>query len=528
LLGAQQVVPGDKLMLQRGAILSGKYRVDSVLGEGGMAVVYAVTHLRNTARLAVKVLHADSVRKGHIRARFVREGKVANSVHHPGAVQMIDDGIAEDGSPYLVMEHLQGLSVDEIGACAMPLSLALNIAYQVLDVLRAAHANGIIHRDIKPANLFVLRDGRVKVLDFGISRLHDGAEPFDSAATGSVMGTPFFMAPEQARAVTREIDPRTDLFAVGATLFTLISGKYLYAGDQSQQVMIEAATQQARSLGSVAPGTPQPVIDLVAKAVAFDSAERWQSAEAMQDAVGQVHEALCGPIAFENLGTLVLVHEFRRKSHAKFAGPVRRRRSSSSHSTPSPLSTTLPALAEVTRSRESFRDAPPPRSNSDRPSSRLSAGPPELAGWTGHVPTNAALKSRPAADTRLRFGLPFNQARVLRVGVLLVAMSIALFGVNRYQAAPPAAANRSKMAEVRPRLVDQRAPGVTATLATTAAVPTPMPPLPTAAAIPRTAASSKPVKHTRATKPTASAVAASVEHWKNESPTLVRSDEYFR
>ncbi|HEX2674280.1 MAG TPA: serine/threonine protein kinase, partial [Polyangiaceae bacterium] len=118
-------------MLQRGAVLSGKYRIDGVLGEGGMAIVYAVTHLRNTARLAVKVLHEASALKGNIRARFVREGKVANSVNHPGAVQMIDDGVAEDGSPYLVMEHLNGVSVDNLGSRAIPLNAALNIAYQV-------------------------------------------------------------------------------------------------------------------------------------------------------------------------------------------------------------------------------------------------------------------------------------------------------------------------------------------------------------------------------------------------------------
>ncbi|HYQ30849.1 MAG TPA: serine/threonine-protein kinase, partial [Polyangiaceae bacterium] len=344
-------------MLQRGAILSGKYRIDGVLGEGGMAVVYAVTHLRNTARLAVKVLHADSVLKGHVRARFVREGKVANSVNHPGAVQMIDDGVAEDGSPYLVMEHLNGVSVADIGSRAIALSAALNIAYQVLDVLRAAHENGIIHRDIKPANLFVLRNGRIKVLDFGISRLHDGADPFDSVASGSVMGTPFFMAPEQARADSGEVDARTDLFAVGATLFTLISGQYLYTGDDARQVMIQAATQPARSLASVASGMPQAVIDLVAKAVAYDLAARWESAEAMQAAVSELHEALYGPIGFDDLATLVLGREFRQKSHAKLAGPVRLRPPTSSGFDPSPLSTTLPAVADVTRSRESFRAA---------------------------------------------------------------------------------------------------------------------------------------------------------------------------
>jgi len=489
-------------MLQRGAILSGKYRIDSVLGEGGMAVVYAVTHLRNTARRAVKVLHADSVLKGHVRARFVREGKVANSVKHPGAVEMLDDGVTEDGSPYLVMEYLNGLCVDEIGARAMPLAAALNIAYQVLDVLRAAHTNGIIHRDIKPANLFVLRDGRVKVLDFGISRLHDGAEPFDSAA-GSVMGTPFFMAPEQARAVTPEIDARTDLFAVGATLFTLISGKYLHTGNEYEQVVIQASTQQARSLGSVAPGTPQAVIDLVAKAVAYDSAARWESAEAMQDAVREVHEALCGPITFEALGALVLVREFRQKSHVKFAGPVRRRRAASSSSVPSPLSTTLPAAADVTRSRESFRDAHAHQSNGAVPSSRLSAGPPELAGWTGHVPVKLEQKAEAATRTGSRFGRPFNRARALRLGLLLAALFTAIFGVNRYRTERPVAAARAALVSDVPSPAPVQRVVTANTPSSVSIAPAQPAPQPGARGVATAGPSSKPVSHPTATKSTA-------------------------
>jgi eukaryotic-like serine/threonine-protein kinase len=516
-------------MLQRGAILSGKYRVDSVLGEGGMAVVYAVTHLRTGARRAVKVLHADSMLKGHVRARFEREGKVAHSVKHPGAVEIFDDGVGEDGSPYLVMEHLDGLCADDIGARAMPLTAALSIAYQVLDVLRAAHANGIIHRDIKPANLFLLRDGRVKVLDFGISRLHDGGEPFDSATTGAVMGTPFFMAPEQARAVTREIDARTDLFGVGATLFTLISGKYLYTGDQSRQVMIQAATEQARSLGSVAPGTPQAVIDLVSKAVAYDSAARWQSAEAMQDAVRELHEALYGPIAFETLSTLVLVHEFRRKSHAKFSGPVRRcRRATSNGSTPSALSTTLPAVADVTRSRESFREAYAPRSNDQAPSSRISSGPPELAGWTGHVPVRAKQKAESATHTGSRFGRAVDRARVLRAGVLLAAVLTAFFGFSRYQSERHAAAVRSRAAPaVLPPPLLQPPPSVAPEAMAIAIVPTQVP-QPNARAIANTRSSSKPASAATATKPTSSAGTMSAKPWENERPILVRSDNYLR
>ena len=423
-------------MLQRGAILSGKYRIDGVLGEGGMAVVYAVTHLRNTARLAVKVLHADSVLKSNVRARFVREGKVANSVNHPGAVQMLDDGIAEDGSPYLVMEHLHGECVGNMALRALPLAAALNIAYQVLDVLRAAHENGIIHRDIKPANLFLLRDGRIKVLDFGISRLHDGAEPFDSIATGSVMGTPFFMAPEQARADAREIDTRTDVFAVGATLFLMISGKYLHTGDESRQVMIQAATQQARSLATVAPGTPQAVIDLVAKAVAYERTARWESAQAMQDAVRQVHEACYGPIHSDALAALLQGREFRRKSHAKLTGPQRSIAWDCRQS--SPLSTTLPAVASLTRSRESERAATEPSSFRETPSSRLSEAP-ELAGWTGRVrvPTEAQASAQ-TLGTTARLGRALGDARALRSAVIAAALATSVLGLAHLRSQPRA------------------------------------------------------------------------------------------
>jgi serine/threonine-protein kinase len=509
-------------MLQRGAVLSGKYRIDSVLGEGGMAVVYAVTHLRNTARLAVKVLHEGSVLKGHIRARFVREGKVANSVNHPGAVQMIDDGVAEDGSPYLVMEHLNGVSVDDLASRAIPLSAALNITYQVLDVLRAAHENGIIHRDIKPANLFVLKNGRVKVLDFGISRLHDGAEPFDSQATGSVMGTPFFMAPEQARADASEVDTRTDLFAVGATLFTLISGQYVHTGDDSRQVMIQAATQQARSLDAVAPGTPRAVVELVAKAVAYDSAARWESAEAMQEAVRQVHDTLCGPIAFETLATLVLVREFRQKSHARLTAPLSLLPWASSHVDPSPLSTTLPAVAGVTRSVESFR--PAPDSAQAVSSSRISE-PTELAGWTGQVPAKVA----PTAGTRgiaARFGGPLGKPSVIRIGALAIALGAALLGFAQWQTQPRTAAAKVPVSPgtARPSLIPDAIRTETAAYlpsAQTVQASTRDPQPPRALTSAKAGQTSKPVN----TAPPTPAVTAGIERLKI-APTLIRRTDH--
>jgi len=506
-------------MLQRGAILSGKYRIDSVLGEGGMAVVYAVTHLRNAARLAVKVLHESSERKGHLRARFVREGKVANSVNHPGAVLMIDDGIAEDGSPYLVMERLNGVCVDNMGARGIPLSAALNIAYQVLDVLRAAHANGVIHRDIKPANLFVLRDGRVKVLDFGISRLRDAAEPFDSIANGSVMGTPFFMAPEQARANTSEIDTRTDLFAVGATLFTLISGEYLYTGDDARQVVTQAATQPARSLACVAPDTPQAVIDLVAKAVAYDSAARWESAEAMQDAVREVHERLWGPIGFEALASLLLVREFQRKSHAQLAGPIGPQPWSSGALEPSPLATTLPAAADVIPSRGAHRAANDASSSREAPSSRVSAGPAQLAGWTGDVPAPIAQRG-PATQTASRFGRILSKPRVVHVGVLAGATVILLFGFAHCQTPSGAVAAKSPVASDPPTPISPPAD------LTTAGIPLVMaslpPPTLLSPSVPpaKLAGPSKPVGAPPSTRVPTSEVKAAAE--PANRPTIVR------
>jgi len=521
-------------MLQRGAILSGKYRIESVLGEGGMAVVYAVTHLRNTARLAVKVLHEGSLLKGHVRARFVREGKVANTVNHPGAVKMLDDGVAEDGSPYLVMEHLNGVCAADLGASAVPLCAALNIAYQVLDVLRAAHDNGIIHRDIKPANLFVQRDGRVKVLDFGISRLHDGAEPFDSQATGWVMGTPFFMAPEQARADASEIGTRTDLFAVGATLFTLISGKYLHTGDDSRQVVIQAASQQARSLAAVAPGTPAAVVELVARAVAFDSAARWESAQAMQEAVLQVHEALFGPLELEALATLVLVREFRQKSHAQLTRPRSALPWASSHVDPSPLSTTLPAVAGVTRSVESLRAVSDSASQRDSASARPSAEPPELAGWTGQVKA----QSRAARGSAPFFGA-FSKARAVRLALLAATIFSLIFGFAQWQTEPHAvSAKLPPSAEAAPP-VHRHA--VDATTVATAAVATWAPPpaaearssaQPAMPARPaRPAARSEPASKpgavpTQAAPPITSEVNASSKRL-NVAPTLIPSLDHF-
>jgi serine/threonine-protein kinase len=270
-----------------GRVLKGKYRLDRVLGIGGMATVYAATH-RNRKRVAIKMLHPELSVRENIRTRFLREGYVANSVDHPGAVSVHDDDVAEDGSAFLVMELLEGSAVDELAAAKggrkLPLGLVLSIADALLDVLVAAHAKGIVHRDLKPANLFLTCDGRLEVLDFGIARLHDETAA-EATAVGAMLGTPAFMAPEQALGQQEKVDAQTDLWAVGATLFALLAGTLVHDGDNAQQLMVSAATRRARSLASVAEDVPKAVADVIDRALAFDKAERWTSAKEMREAL---------------------------------------------------------------------------------------------------------------------------------------------------------------------------------------------------------------------------------------------------
>jgi serine/threonine protein kinase len=277
-----------------GLTLNGKYRLDRLLGVGGMASVYAATH-RNTKRFAVKVLHPELSLNEDQRLRFVREGYLANSVGHPGAVAMLDEDTS-GGETFLVMELLDGEAVDELctrlGGRLSP-RVALAVADALLDVLACAHARSIVHRDIKPANVFLTSDGEIKVLDFGVARIRD-ASGRGNTQSGLTMGTPAFMAPEQALARPDEIDGRTDVWSVGATLYSLLSGCQVHQASSGQEAMIWTATRQAPSLYSVAPELPSPVVGLVDKALAFARDDRWASAAAMREAVRAAFEAIEG------------------------------------------------------------------------------------------------------------------------------------------------------------------------------------------------------------------------------------------
>jgi eukaryotic-like serine/threonine-protein kinase len=288
-----------------GRTLRGKYRLERLIGVGGMAAVYAAVH-RNGRNVAVKLLHPALSSVTGVRERFLREGVAANAVGHPGAVAVLDDDVAEDGSAFLVMELLDGESAEALSERLgrLPLPTVCAVGLQLLDVLEAAHAHGIVHRDLKPANLLVTRDGQLKVLDFGIARLK---APGTASATqpGTMLGTPAFMAPEQALGRTREVDAQTDIWAVGATLFTLASGREVHQAPALEETLVLAATQAAPSLSSVLEAAPPAFVAVVDRALAREKSARWPSAAAMRAALATASAGLpTGPVALATLYAL--------------------------------------------------------------------------------------------------------------------------------------------------------------------------------------------------------------------------------
>jgi len=279
-----------------GRTLRDKWRLDRLLGVGGMAAVYAATH-RNGSRGAIKMLHVELSVEPEIRARFLREGYVANSVGHPGAVRVLDDDVAEDGAVFLVMELLSGETLEgrwERKGKRLGAAEVLRAMDQLLDVLAAAHDRGIVHRDIKPENVFVNHDGTIKLLDFGIARLRGNGPGERPTVSGAALGTPAFMAPEQAMGTSSAIGPASDLWAVGASMFLLLGGRTVHEADSSNALLIRAATTRARSLATLAPKLPPPLIELVDRALAFEIPARWASARDMQEAVRDVYEEITG------------------------------------------------------------------------------------------------------------------------------------------------------------------------------------------------------------------------------------------
>lgn len=275
------------MALQHGTILKNKWTIDAPLGSGGMATVYSATH-RNGSRVAIKMLHSDVSKIDDMRGRFLREGYAANAVEHPGVVRVYDDDVAEDGAVFLVMELLEGEPLDVFwkrNGRKLPEQHVLTIADQMLDVLVAAHGKGIIHRDVKPQNIFLMKSGELKILDFGIARLLEKAVGSRATVTGAFMGTPAYVPPEQARARWDLVDCRSDLWAVGATMFVLLTGKLVHVAGTMNEQLLAAMTQSAPKIAGLRPDLPECIQNVVDRALEYERDKRWPDARTMQVAV---------------------------------------------------------------------------------------------------------------------------------------------------------------------------------------------------------------------------------------------------
>jgi serine/threonine protein kinase len=268
-----------------GSMVRAKWHLDKIIGYGGMAAVYAATHEDGRIN-ALKIMHPELCHDDDIRERFLREGHIARQVEHDGVVRIFDDDVTERGEPFLVMELLKGSPLSRVWRKRnkrLPVGSSLHIGAAVLDALAAFHEKEIVHRDLKPANIFITRESVVKVLDFGVARLREKGR--DMTRAGLAMGTPSFMAPEQALGKNKSVDHRADIYALGATLYTIISGRKLHRGTSEQESYVLAATQPAPSVARAAPDLPVEVVTIIDKALQWDPRNRYQSAEEMHAAI---------------------------------------------------------------------------------------------------------------------------------------------------------------------------------------------------------------------------------------------------
>jgi hypothetical protein len=268
-----------------GSVIKGKWKIDSLLGVGGMAAVYAASH-RNGQRAALKILHTDFAREKTICERFLREAYVSNKVNHGATVQVLDDDATEQGEPFLIMELLEGETVRDAwkkSGRTMAGGRVLQICERVVDCLASCHAIKVIHRDLKPANIFILKEDEIRVLDFGVAQMRDATS--ERTATGTALGTPAYMSPEQAMGLVDQLDGRADLFSVGAMMHALITGHRINNGRTEQEALVMAATKPVPSVARLAPSLPIELIKVIDKSLAWDRRNRFQDAREMQKAL---------------------------------------------------------------------------------------------------------------------------------------------------------------------------------------------------------------------------------------------------
>jgi serine/threonine protein kinase len=385
-----------------GSVLVGRYRVLNLLGEGAMGEVFVVEHLMTQHHRALKRLRPEVlVLHPTLAKRFLNEASAAGKIGNPHIVETVDAGALEDGAPFLVMELLQGQGLDARlqERTRLEVAEAAELIAQAATGIHAAHEKGIVHRDLKPANLFIVGGAVpfVKILDFGVSRFGaDQAPEFRMTQPGEIMGTPYYLAPEQARG-DGNIDRRVDVYALGVVLYECLTGRLPYEAQSYYELFTKIVSGMAVPLLEHRPDLPECIVDVVARAMAPEPNARYKTAAELEAALR------CLPLpgihrSDPYLGMLPSLHPGPRMPPASEVAGAQTRPSASSSNRPEAHDATKVSASEVAvvqaRSSASIAD-PPARYDATRQSAAVSKPPAGLL--TTHGPVT---QSRPTARGR--------------------------------------------------------------------------------------------------------------------------------
>lgn len=278
--------PSPPEEIHSGLVLGGKYRLEAEIGRGAMGSVWRAVHESLDQHVAIKIISRDHANSQELRRRFDNEARAAAKLRSRFVVGVTDNGETDDGLPYIVMEYLEGECLEDRIARMGSISLteAARIARHVVRALSRAHACGIVHRDLKPANIFISNEDEgeehdwiAKVLDFGIAKMDDFGDR-STTKTGTVLGTPLFMSPEQVRGASR-VDSRADLYSLGMVIFNMLTGTYAFEGKSFGDLLVSICTDKLPQLSRRAPGVPTSLDDWFARACARNPEDRYQTAD---------------------------------------------------------------------------------------------------------------------------------------------------------------------------------------------------------------------------------------------------------
>ena len=319
-------------LLAAGAVVAGRYKVESLLGSGGMGSVYRVQHTHMRKRFALKILNADAAQRAEMVARFEREAMATAHIEHPNITASVDFGRAEDGSFFLVLEYLEGERLrDTLAKGPLPVHRAVHIARQVASALEKSHEHGVIHRDLKPENIMLVTrqedNDFVKVLDFGFAKVISGMPepgrggPADALSRkGTLYGTPGYMAPEHC--VGSAVDARTDLYALGLILFEMLAGVGPFETGNPLKIIRHQISTKTPPIATVVPGivVPAALEAVVMRLTEKDPGKRYASATEVIAALVEVAKQEGLPLADPSTPFLAPISQSEQSARSEQSG----------------------------------------------------------------------------------------------------------------------------------------------------------------------------------------------------------------